>query len=99
MYFACLCFSKYCPDLNGLSGVVDERVVKASLDLKRQVIAVISLQTGKKELHTGISEYVTHPGFGNRVPSGLRKISRYIRTDTLRLKVITLKHLPSSRLA
>ena len=43
------------------------------------VIVVNSLKTGKEKLQSGISECNSHPGIGNAVPSGLRKILRHIR--------------------
>jgi hypothetical protein len=72
---------------------------KAFLDLKRPVIVANSSKTEEKTQQPGISEYNSHPGIGNAVPSGKRDICRYIRTEIPALRAITLKYLSSSRLA
>jgi hypothetical protein len=82
-----------------LFGVKDERPGKASLDLKKPVIMANSSKTGEKTLQSGISEYNSHPDICNAVPSGLRKICVTSGLTFLLLMAITLKYLPSSRLA
>ena len=52
---------------------------KASLDLKRPVIAANSSKTEEEKLPSGIHACNSNPGIGNAVPSGLRKILCRIR--------------------
>ena len=66
---------------------------KASLDLKRPMIMANSSNTEKEQLHSGTSESNSHLGIGNAVPSCLRGIKRYIRTNIPDFKAATLKYL------
>jgi len=68
-----------------LFGVVDEYARKSHFGVERSCDCSDFIKDWK-ELHTGISECISHPGIGNAVPSSLRKICRYIRTDTLSLE-------------